>query len=327
MTQENEVPTVTERQARLSARNDGRLSVYDTTLSVWEEPGGVDAAYTDAFTRDVFRPLRGFMRKRGWVVTRDPEGKKRYKCISKWMWVASFGDLQATLRLSGRSIAILFFQEINRENPNGGRYDFQRFHRMPYTIRLRFLVELRALIGHLQQEHGYGGPTLAGEGSEYARLVRTCTHGVKALPTEDPLGSFNDHWDSEYDRARGQHRFRRDENGWPTRDEIGTYHPYHAPGAVRYWVNSHGYVLRGRVYPNMNGMYAFVYGRGERDVTYHHGSEFAAVAPRLGKVRDYRGVERITRLLADCIKREAFEKARILRDYRNRLSTQETSSE
>jgi hypothetical protein len=305
----------------MSARNDGRIRIHDTTLTVWEEPGGVDAAYEEAFTRDVFKPLRGFMRKRGWVVTRDPEGKKRYKCISKWMWVASFGDLQATLRLSGRSIEILFFQEINRENPNGGRYDFRRFHRMPYTVRLRFLVELRALIDHLQQAHGYHGPTLADvEGSEYARLVRTCAYGRETLPTEDPLRSFNERWDMESDRRRGEHRFRRDETGWPTRDEIGTYHVYHPPGAVRYWINPHGYVLRGRVYTNMNSMYAFVYGTGVRDVTYQSGSEFTATAPRLGKVRNHRGVERITRLLGDCVQREDFEKARILRDYRNRLS-------
>ena len=80
-------------------RYPGRLNFYDTTLAIWEEPSspercsGLPEGYNQEFTRDVYEPLRGFLRRRGWTVERDPDGK-HYKSIAKYMWQANHGDLR-----------------------------------------------------------------------------------------------------------------------------------------------------------------------------------------------------------------------------------------
>jgi hypothetical protein len=53
------------------------------------------------------------------------------------------------------------------------------------------------------------------------RLKRTALYGWQALMPEDPLQSFNDHWDGEWDKKRGTHRFDRGDDGWPTAEEFG----------------------------------------------------------------------------------------------------------
>jgi hypothetical protein len=311
----------------VKARNEGVLNLYDAHLGIWEEPSshghGLPAGYDDDFSKKVLKPLLAFLRRRKWDVVRDPEGKI-YQCIAKYMWLGTFGDLQVKIHQAGRTIKLDFFQDVNREHPTSGRHDLGRFNRMPYLIRLRFLVELRALIAYLQKKHGYAGPQLAGCDSAHlvTRLVRTCRYGKGTLITEDPLRSFNDRWDGEYEKRRGEHRFKRDANGWPDRSELGTYGSLHEPGSIKHWTNTKGYIFRGKVYPNMNGMFGFVYGPGARDCTYANSGSFFTPEPgqSLRKVKGHRGIVVVGRLIEECVKREDFEKAKILRDYRNKLS-------
>lgn len=311
----------------MTPRNDGSLSLYDTTLSIWEEPAhpegqthGLWHGYEQEFTKTVFTPLRGYLRRRGWTVVRDPRGQ-HYKCIAKWMWLGNHGDLQVKLQLGGRHIEIAFFQNVVHENPNGGQYDYDRLDKMPYLVRLRFLAEMKALIEYLQTKHGYAGPQLAGreEWPLALRIARTARYGKNIRPTEDPLGSFNDGWDSEWEKRRGTHRFERDETGWPTAKELRSW-DYHGitPGCERCWIHYSGHIFRGRAYPDMNGMCVFVYGKNPRDYTQVGSWELFTPKPgqSLRKVARHRCQSTVKRLLDQAVKDQNFEKAII---YRNIL--------
>lgn len=323
----------------------GRVSLYDATLSICEEPVnpkgcGLPAGYEEEFTNRVFKPLISFLRKRGFEVTRDPEGK-HYKCIAHWMWQArlpvklhresttpvQMADLQARLRLSGRTIELGFYQNVASEHPAGGYFDFLKFSRMPHSMQQRFLIEIRKIAAYLCEAHGYEPPSIATKrgGHEYARIARHLAYGDKILPTEDPLAAFNDHWNSP-GYATGGGRFKRDETGWPAPSEHSGYGwnggnrdchgTFMEPGAVRYWIDYKGYVLRGRAYTNMNSMSIFVYGPGPRDYSAMNSQELFVPLPgrSLRKVKGWRAGGKLKGLLAKAVERQDFEKAIILRD-------------
>lgn len=327
------MPEVTARQHRT-----GSLNFHDTSLDIWEEPDnggehGLPKGYEEEFTDKVLTPLRAYLSSRGFTVVPDPDGK-HYQPIAHWMWVANHGDLKVKLHLGGRKIEIAFYQDVVHENPYGGRHDFRKFGRMPYLIRLRFLAEVTALIGYLTTTHGYDMPRLAGDEGRALplRIAETARYGRDTLPTKDPLASFNDRWDGEWDRKRGEHRFKRDETGWPTKHEItygnfgGTdaHGVYIEPGAVRYKVDYKGYILRGRCYPNMNSMCIFVYGPGPQDWTAGSSGEFFSNAKgSLRKVKGYRAAARLKPLLEQAVASQNFERAIVLRDQMKRFSQNE----
>ena len=322
----------------------GRVSLYDTTISIIEDPycsgGGLPNGYEQEFTITVFKPLLSYLEKRGFTVSLDPDGKN-YKCIAHWMWQATFpvmvhweattpvqaANLSARLRLTGRQIEIAFYQNIASEHPAGGYFDSCKFLRMPCSMQQRFLIEARGLIAYLCQAHGYTSPSIDRKpGSHvYSRLRRYCIFGEKTLPTEHPLASFNEHWNMPGDWARGG-RFKRDESGWPAPSEHLGYGwnggnrdihgDYIEPGSVRYWIDYKGHVLRGRVYPNMNSMSIVVYGPAPRDYTAVNSQELFVPIPgrSLRKVKGWNAAHAIKRLLEGAIQRQDFEKAIIYRD-------------
>jgi hypothetical protein len=308
----------------------GWLNLYDASLGIWEEPnpnGGLPVDYERDFARRVFKPLRGFLRRRGWTVEPDPNGKN-FKAIAKWMWQGNHGDLRLRLHLGGRHIELCFYQEIVHENPNGGQYDFSRFLKMPYLIRKRFTAETRALIEYLVAKHAYTGPKLAGSDGQplASRIEQTCRYGAGIRPTQDPLAAFNDGWDGEYEKKRGTHRFERDETGWPTRHEI-TYGNaggrdregvYVEPGSVRYWIDYYGHIMRGRAYPNMNSMCVFVYGPDRWTQVGSWDLFTPSPAESLRKMKGRGAATTLKRLLAQAAKDQAFEKAIIYRDLLKR---------
>ena len=295
----------------------GTFNFYDTTLGIWEKPTNLDGVYDEGFRREVLTPLRLFLRGRGWTVEHDPDGLKHYQCIAKYMWVAHYGHLQLKLQQGGRHIEMAFWQDVVVEHPNGGQYDSNRFDKMPYLIRLRWIVEVRALLEYLRSTHGYAMPELAKGPTLELQIARTARYGHKTRPTEHPLGAFNDSWDGEWDKKRGTHRFERDETGWPSEKELRSW-SYNGitPGCVRYWVEYHGHVLRGRAYPNMNGMCVFVYGPGMLDYTQCGAGELFVPGDResLKKMKEYRAIPALKRKLAEAVKAEHFEKAIIFRD-------------
>lgn len=86
----------------------------------------------------VLDKLIGFMKSRGFSIKHDMEVDK---CIRDCYWVGNKGELRFTLDRYPRGFKFEFYQEIVTENRNGGRYDFDKFEKAPYLIRISWINE------------------------------------------------------------------------------------------------------------------------------------------------------------------------------------------
>lgn len=200
-----------------------------------------------------------------------------------------------------------FFQEVVTENRNGGRYDFSKRQKMPYLIGKAFEVALGAVRSHL--------------------LSRGFSETIKiASPVPDPLAYFNDRWDSDGDRARGSHRFKRDETGWPDPSELRYHGRCEGPdileqGSTWYYRDFAGYLGRGRVYGGIGGQWLVIYGPGLNDFTSRSRHELFQCSPSALPRRAHpRGAKRLKEELAKSVGAENFERAIVLRDQLKRAA-------
>ena len=72
----------------------------------------------------------------GFNVQRDPDVDK---IIRKDYYIGKFHDLEFEAKKYPNGFEIGFFQNVVYENPNGGRYDFDKFSKMPRMIQLYFV--------------------------------------------------------------------------------------------------------------------------------------------------------------------------------------------
>ncbi len=239
----------------------GHVHVYDTTVSVWEEQVREDmfAAFSKVCTH---------LYNRRFVVRACEETRKHYRCLSRTTRVGRKGNLEFSLRLSGRHLEMQFFQNIHVDNPNGGRYDSSKFGKMPRRMQLEFLVEARLLVEMLLGlGYSLGDKSFScWEGLPLALTLRNIAEGRK---DPEPLRRFNQDWDSEYDLKRGTHRFKRDETGWPAFEEYGKSYgnvdrdkKTIRNGETKYYRSYNGYLCRATVYTNLCTMWRCYSGVG-----------------------------------------------------------------
>ena len=90
-----------------------------------------------------FYQLINMLGTEGFEVRKDPEVDKIIRndyCIGKR------GDLEFHAEKYPNGFKIEFFQNVVHENRNGGRYDFDKFQKMPYMIRLQYKKYINQLI-------------------------------------------------------------------------------------------------------------------------------------------------------------------------------------
>lgn len=230
-------------------KREGDIRIYNTNLSVWEGP--VD----EKGMRAVMRGVLGRLRKLGFSVQVNPKVLERHPSIADGYWVAARGELRAIIEQNGRHLKVEFYQDINVQNQNGGRYDFSKYQRMPRTMQLECIIVMHALVQKLQAR-GYLYRLKNRDPVEPTMLdIRDFIDPPNCTGT---LESFNDGWNSEFDWARGG-RFERDETGWPTAEVIGCHTDRDGVpivnGETRY-VYYRGNLMRGAVRTNMNGMWS-----------------------------------------------------------------------
>lgn len=124
------------------------LHLSDTHLGISQDDPS-DAS----FRRDIFQGLIAHLRGRGWKVIPDQRVLKHHTCISPNYKTARKGELRAEIEVGGCSCTIKFWSEAaRRDNPNGPRYDFDKFDRMSYLDQKRFLLERQKIIDWLTGE-------------------------------------------------------------------------------------------------------------------------------------------------------------------------------
>ncbi|MBN3406370.1 hypothetical protein CF088_13975 [Clostridium botulinum] len=89
----------------------------------------------------ILHRVLNFMEDRGFEVGRDPRIEKHYKCLNKDHWYGKKDNLEFKAERYPRGFSIKFFQNINFENKSGGEYDFYKFDKAPYLIKLMWINE------------------------------------------------------------------------------------------------------------------------------------------------------------------------------------------
>jgi hypothetical protein len=262
---------------------------------------------------ETFHRLLNALAAAGYSFGPDPRIEKNYRSLSKahrlGRRATPAGDLFVRAEASPLGCQFEFFQEIVTENPNGGRYDFDKRQKMPYLVGKAFEAAVRTARAHL--------------------TARGFVETIKLdSPVADPLAYFNQTWDGDYERRRGKHRFERGADGWPTAKEIDRAweNPSQPPiehGSVWYFRDRGGRLARGRCYGGINGMWMVIYGPGPRDHTHLSRRELfqcsPAAEPRRVVPKD-RGISRLQRELQRAVTTENYERAIVLRDNLKRAA-------
>ena len=183
-----------------------------------------------------FHRLMNLMRDMGYAVEKDPVVLKRYKSISYLHWYGRKGDLEFTGELFPRGFRIEFFQNVNIENQNGGRYDFHKWDKMPHYIRvemIRTMRHVKAFFDSFQFQDTSKPVYVDAENQVKYRFVECYHHPQKNMDFD--LHDLDGTIGSEYDSQN------RDRDGKEIRN-----------GQIKYTRDFHGYLVCGRVYYDLN---------------------------------------------------------------------------
>lgn len=104
---------------------------------------------------ETHREIIRFFRSKGAKVSLD---ESVHKIIRQGYHKGVWKGLEFYARHCKRIDSWDFFQSVNFENPNGGRYDFNREEKMPHRIHLRYRA-IKPALSRLLIERGYSDAT------------------------------------------------------------------------------------------------------------------------------------------------------------------------
>lgn len=195
-----------------------------------------------------FHRLMNFMRSIGYSVEKDPDVLKRFKLIAYSHWYGRKGDLEFNGEFYPAGFKIEFFQNVNFENSSGGRYDFYKWDKMPYSIRLEMINTMRHIrefFGGFQLKDVSDPVCDDAESQVKLRFVKCCHHPQKSMDFD--LHDLDGTKGCEYGDANNKDRDGK---------EI-------LNGQIKYTRDYHGYLVRGRVYYDLNMNWAVILNKNE----------------------------------------------------------------
>lgn len=213
-------------------------SIHDTTISFINE---TERSPHKEWLHHKFRHYGYFYRimnmlaAEGSNVRQDPDVDK---IIRRDYWIGKRGDLEFDAQKYPNGFKIQFFQDVVHENPNGGRYDFDKLKKMPYLIRLQYKKYLNKILELLKplavmDDKTSRYPKLAEERIKYY-YAESCHHGQK---------------DANFDLRSLDGLTQPTYNGLD-RDKKELHN-----GDIKYFRDRNGYLSRGAVYHNLNNIW------------------------------------------------------------------------
>lgn len=94
-----------------------------------------------------------YFKRRGFDVVRDEEAFNNYPTISKGYKYGIKNGLEFNSKPTSAGFTFEFYQNINFENKNGGKYDFNKYEKMPYRIKLTYRNEMFKLADFLKTKN------------------------------------------------------------------------------------------------------------------------------------------------------------------------------
>lgn len=120
------------------------FSTNDTYFGVTSE-----SPSHDMFTRgkegdwESYRAVREMLKESGYVFHDDP--RRLYKSLRRTMHAGSKGDIHLTSEIYPAGFRFEFYEDVVRDNPNGGRYHFNKLEKMPYLRRQKVILAHRKI--------------------------------------------------------------------------------------------------------------------------------------------------------------------------------------
>lgn len=256
------------------------FSIYDASINIHTPHGGEDW--------NAYKAIRVLFKENGFRFHQDPDIKKRYRCLAKTHFAGSRRGVHFTSHIYPAGFEYSFYEDVIRDNPNGGKYHFDKMAKMPYLRRLAVQLIRRKVIGWLLengfQDHSGKNPSDADEWIRAHRESLEDFQGHDFYVREKP----------SYNTEDGDKRTLRD-------------------GDLRYFRDYSGHLLRGLVYHHINNMWWVKVSPFEaRNIGAH---DLFSYDPARHKQKEVpRRIEKMKRNLARHIKREEFEKCAGLRD-------------
>jgi len=274
--------------------------IYETTFSYRNESESASTWHYQYKHFVLLYRVLNMLRGEGFVIVND---KEIAKCIRKDHFIGSRGDLKLHAERFPAGFKIEFFQDINFENPNGGRYDFGKFQKMPYLIRLHYIKYVKmiaALVGKLADADDHTEiPYKTAEDRIKAKYVREWVH---------------EQTDMNFNLSDLDGQTQETYNG--TGRDGETLHN----GDVKYFRHWNGYLYRGRIYHNINNMWWVIINKTE----FHNVADFELFDL---KPEDNRGRQKRPLLPKEYQERRAAIEATTTKELVNELRRREKRKE
>lgn len=216
----------------------------------------------------------------------DPYILKKYPILKNSHFAGHKGDLKFILETYPMGLKIEFYQELNYENKSGGRYDFNKFSKMPYLIKKQFLLIKNKLIACFEK--------------------RKISNNLKKVPA-NAYEAIHLHR-KELEDFQGNGFYSKPISFYNAKDADGNQL---VEGEERYFYDYNGKLGRGKVYYNINNMWWVLC----NNHCYKNVASFDLFQWKEGmplKKKDKKKI--LESLLQKTIKEQNFEKSIILRD-------------
>lgn len=179
------------------------------------------------------------LRNKGAYVRIDSEIKGRSKCLNQYHGYGYWYGLEFVTEIYTTGLNFEFFQNVTvPENKNGGRYDFNKYRKFPYLLKLRLKVAIKHLIKSIAPLCDATITFTDIRGTSEERILKSYAescHWANVKTLEDVAPNM---------RPYNQGRDSNDRDG----KRINC-------GEVKYFYGYDGYLHRGIVYHNLNNMW------------------------------------------------------------------------
>lgn len=214
-----------------------KVTIYDTKFRI----GRGELPYS--FKREGnphwenFKDLMLFLGSIGFYVSEDKEIKKKFPSLNETNRAGGFNDLRFKAQYAPNLFEIEFYQDVFHENPHGGFYDFDKYEKMPYLIQKRYDWTREKLLQYFEK---------CGYSIEFGK--NTCKGA--AFIVHDYIRSWHhpqENW--FFLKAVDGQTAKYEPNGTDRDGNILRN------GETKYFRDWSGYLLRGKVYHNINNMW------------------------------------------------------------------------
>lgn len=195
------------------------------------------------------------MRQKGAEVGKDPRIEKDARILSRFHGYGNWHGLEFKSEIHMGNFTLEFFQNVTpSENRNGGYYDFDKYKKFPYLIRIRLKVAINTLISVLKP---LCDATVTFTDFPEKSEERILNDYQKSCHKRKNVSSLADAQSTLCDYDLSQNNNDRDKKKMLC-------------GDLKYFYDYDGYLHRGIVYHNLNNMWWVI----ENDITLRNIASF-----------------------------------------------------